>query len=326
LVVFGIIQIILGLMACLFIPFVLLTAVFSRKSLAGGMPVGSYVLSVATYALAAIVFITLGVGSIQARRWGHALTLILSWVWLIGGAVSTVMLTVFMPAGFMAGIQASGGSSADMPRGFIAVMLTIFIVFAAIFLVALPIAFVVFYRRKDVEETCRRRDPVERWTDRCPLPVLAVTLLFGGGAVYYTLMSFTTPMIPFFGKYLTGVRGGAACLFLAVLDAFLATFLFRLKLTGWWIAVVALLVRVASAILTFLRGGLLDVYSKMGMSSKQLEMMSVNPALRPGVMIWSSLVFTLLFLGYMIWIKRYFVRPAPASPAAPELLPEVPPG
>ena len=86
-----------------------------------------------------------------------------------------------------------------------AVIITLVIVFCAFFLVLVPIAFVVFYGRKDVADTCRRRDPVERWTDRTPLPVLGASVGFSSGSVYLLLIGLTTPMFPFFGRYLTGI-------------------------------------------------------------------------------------------------------------------------
>jgi hypothetical protein len=307
LVVFGIIQIVLGGLAALFIPLVLLGAVFSRR-MGGGMPPGNTVLSVASYALAAIGLITLGVGSIRACRWARALTLILSWIWLVSGSLGTIALTVLLPSAFMAAFTAAAANNPEapsLPRGLIAVILTVVIVVCAVFMVVLPIAFVVFYRRKDVAETVKHRDPRERWTDRCPLPVLALSLLFIGSGVYYLLMSVTTPIFPLFGRYLTGLPAGICLMLLAMLDGFLAYSLFRLQLTGWWIAVVAVALRWTSAIVTFARGDLLAVYRKMGLPQQQLQLMSANPMLRSTVFEYWTAAFGLMFLGYMIWVKRY---------------------
>jgi len=307
LTVFGIIQILLGLLAMLGIPFILLSALVSLKTTGSRMPVGSYLQGMSSYALMAALLITLGIGSLRARRWAWAITLITSWIWLIVGIVMTVMMTAVMPTAVVAAMKATG-SAAPMSRGVIAVVLTLIIVLFAVLLIATPAAFLIFYHRKDVEETCKRRDPHERWTDRCPLPVLAVSLIFSYAVVYYALDSFTVPIIPFFGRWLTGWQGALACLLLGALDAFIAISIFRLKIVGWWVALTALAVRLISSILTLLRGNLFEAYSKMGMPQKQLEMMGSNPAMRSGVMLWSTLVFTLALLGYLVWIKRYFAR------------------
>ena len=45
-----------------------------------------------SYATLAAAFATLGVGSILARRWARALTLILSWLWLVTGLLTMALV------------------------------------------------------------------------------------------------------------------------------------------------------------------------------------------------------------------------------------------
>lgn len=323
LTVFGIVQIILGLMALLFIPLMILTAVLARHSPGGGMPLRNLLSSVLTYTALAALCITLGVGSIRAKRWAWALTLVLSWTWLVTGALMTITMTAVLPTSFLAGMRVARSRMSNappMPTGVMAVMLTFIIAIATVFLVVLPIIFVVFYRRKDVEETVKRRDPIPRWTDRCPLPVLAAALLFASGAGFLFVTSFTTPLFPFFGRYLVGIRAAAILIPLAVLDATLAYLIYRLRVGAWWVATIVIVIRLISAALTFGRADLLQAYARMGWSSAQLEVLSANPAMRSHVFLWWGLAFSLLFLGYLIWIKRYFVGPvSPAIGAEPSL-------
>lgn len=317
----GIVQIICGGFAALAIPFVLLGALLARKTTGVALPAGTYMMTIVSYTFTAAVLITLGVGSIQARRWARALSLVLSWVWLLGGISITVVITAILPASFMEGFRRAASlnpSAPPPPTIFIAVILTLMIVFFAVFLVVLPLGLVLFYSRKDVEETCKRRDPVERWTDRCPLPVLAVSLLFACASPYHLLSSFTAPLVPFFGHYLTGVPGAVGCLVLFALDAFLALSFFRLRLTGWWVAVAALILRSISAAITNFRGNLLQAYSKMGWGQSQLEAMGSNPVFRSGMILWWSFGFTVLFLGYVIWLRRYF--PSAVAPPQSDVL------
>jgi hypothetical protein len=283
------------------------------------MPWGGYALSLVSYAFAAVVMITLGVGSIRARRWARALTLILSWACLFIGIMMTVFLTAMLPATFVTAVHrasAMNPNTGAMPTGVLAVILTFIIVLFSIFLIILPLAFLLFYRRQDVEDTVKHRDPVERWTDRCPLPVLAASLLFAWACPYYLMMSFTTPLIPFFGRYLTGMPGAVGCLVFAAVDAYLAYSLFRLQLTGWWVAMTALVLRTASAAITFARGNLLQAYSKMGWRDAQLQMMRESPMFRSHLILWWSVGFLLAFLGYMVWIRRYFRLPSDPMVAA----------
>jgi len=310
--VFGVIQLVMGALVLLGIPLILLGAIMSRRMTGAAMPLGTYFLGAMNYGVIAVILITLGIGSIRTRRWAWALTLVLSWIWLAGGIMGTILITAILPSAFASGFRRAATlnpSAGELHTGIVAAILTFVIVLLAVFLVVLPLIFVLFYRRKDVEDTCKHRDPVERWTDRCPLPVLAASLLFACGAAYYLLMSFTTPMVPFFGKYLTGIPGAIGCLTHGMIDAVLAIWFFRKRLLGWWIAIALLVLQAISAAVTFSRGDLLQAYSRMGWKSAQLQAMSDNPMLRGHLMLWWSLLFILLYIGYLVWVKRYLVAP-----------------
>jgi len=309
LTVFGIILILVGLFSAFLVPLSLLGVFLARKT-GGVMPAGSYVMNISIYALSAVALVTLGVGSIRARRWGRNLALIASWLWLVYGAVSLVMITAILPASFLAGFKTAAARNPQappLPTGVMAVILTFLIAIMAVFFVVLPIVLVVFYRRKDVEETCKRRDPLPSWTERAPLRVLAASILCAVGALYYFQVSFTIPIFPFFGKYLTGWPASIVCLALAALDGFLAFSLFKRQILGWWVTITALGVRIVALAITIRRGNLLEAYARMGWSPRQLQLMQTTGLYHSGGVLWFGLVFLLLFLGYLIWIKRYFV-------------------
>lgn len=313
LVVFGVFQIIVGLLTALLIPLAALGAFVSRLSSGGSMRPAQLLSAISTYAFAAAVLITLGIGSIQYRRWARALTVVISWYWLIMGALITVLLTAVMPVMMRTAMQAqrsaAGAPTASLSAGVMAVVITLIIVFMAFFLIVVPIAFLVFYSREDVALTCRERDPVERWTDRTPLPVLGASVVFCVGAIYFASVGLTTPIFPFFGRYLTGIAGTACFLVLAAIEGYLAVGSYRLKPIAWWIAVIALPIRLLSMVLTYLKADLMQAYSKIGMSDRQLNALSANPMLRGHVMLWWSLISLGIFFGYLLWIKRYFKTP-----------------
>jgi MFS family permease len=323
LVIFGVFQIILGLLAALMIPMVGLGAIVSRLAPGGGMRAGQFASALATYGFIAGVLIILGIGSVQTRRWAHALTLIISWYWLIVGALVTVLLTAVMPMALRAGLQTQrslpNAPPAELSTGVMAVIITVIIVFAALFLIVVPLAFVIFYSRSDVAATCRLRDPVERWTDRAPLPILGASVVFLVGALYSLMVGLTAPVFPFFGRYLTGLSGTACFLVLAALDAYLALAFFRLKIVAWWIAVLALPIRVFSMASTYVRANLLQAYSRMGFSDAQLRALNGNPMMRGHVILFWSLISMVLFFGYLLWIRGYFKQTIaePQSSALP---------
>ena len=315
LTIFGIFQIILGLLAALMIPLAALGAFMSRLVPGGATRPGQLVVAFASYASLAALFLTLGIGTVRMKRWAYALTLVISWYWMIIGALSTVLLTAALPVTMRSALEqaqrsAGGAPSNELSTGIMAVFVTVIIVVAAFFLVLVPIAFVIFYSRKDVAETCRRRDPVERWTDRAPLPVLGASVVYFAGALYMLLVGITTPLFPFFGRYLTGVAGTAGFLVLVILDIYLAFALLRLRLTGWWIAVLTAPVRMLSMILTYTKADLMQAYSKVGMSDAQVAMLNANPMFRSHVILWWSLLSLVIFFGYLLWLKRYFKTPA----------------
>lgn len=287
-----------------------------RRAAGPAAPLRSLAVSSLTYVLLAVVLITLGIGATRGRRWAWALNLILSWVWLISGVLITILLVVMLPSGVLAGMRSAAAqnpSAGPVPAGFMAVILTIMIVIASVFLIILPLVFLLFYRSRNVEQTCKHRDPVERWTDRCPLPVLALALLAAAGAVYYVVLGLTTPLFPFFGRYLTGLPGTAAFLIFAAVDAYVAFAFYRLKVMGWWVAMVFMALRLVSSALTARRGNLLEAYSRMGWSHEQLEAISMNPMFRGNSILWWSLAFMVIYLGFLLWLKRYFRAPAPSG-------------
>jgi preprotein translocase subunit SecG len=323
LVVFGIVEIIVGLLSGLMIPLAVLGAVVSRLNPGGGMRVGQIISGVSIYAFIAAGFLCLGIGSIQYKRWARALSLITSCYWLLSGTLLTVLMTAVLPLMMRTILQrqenTNPGASQEMTTGVMAVMLTFIIVFMAFFLIVLPIAFIVFYSRKDVAETCRHRDPVERWTDRSPLPVLGGSVVLAVGAVYLLVTAVTVPLFPFFGRYLYGISGAACLLGFAILDGSLAVAFYRLKSAGWWIAIFSLPVRLISMAITYGRADLMQAYSKMGLSDAQLQAYNSSPLSRSHVFLWWSLLSSIIIYAYLLWLKRYFK--AESMPQQPEALP-----
>jgi len=324
LAIFGVLQIILGLMAALMVPLIALGALVSRLGPAGSMHPRQFLSASATYVFLAVMFVWLGIGSLQTKRWARAVTLVVSWYWMILGVLLTILLTAALPVSVRAALQLQqntpGTPPAEVSAGVMAVILTLIIVFIAVVMVVVPIAFIVFYSREDVAATCRHRDPVPAWTDRTPLPVLGASIVFFVAALYLLATGFSTPVFPYFGRYLTGIAGAAGFLLMAALDGYLAVALFRLKPAGWWIAVLTVPIRLFSMALTYARADLMQAYSRMGMSDAELQMLQASPFFRSHVILWWSLVSLVIFFGYLLWIKRYFKIPS-AAPSAGEPIP-----
>ena len=118
----------------------------------------------------------------------------------------------------------------------------------------LPGIWMLFYRSKNVKMTCEVRDPVPRWTDRCPLPVLAVSLWAAVGTVAMLLFPiFYGGVLPFFGIFLSGISGSAVWLVIAVLWGYSARALYRLERSGWWILLAGTCLFSLSGFITYWR-------------------------------------------------------------------------
>ena len=99
LVGFGILQIILGGLCAILVPFMIIGMIVlavSKDSSAPPMNTATMIVGVLFYVLAAICFIWMGVGSIKARRWARALILVSSWLWLICGISGLFFMLLFM--------------------------------------------------------------------------------------------------------------------------------------------------------------------------------------------------------------------------------------
>jgi hypothetical protein len=322
LVVFGVAQIILGLLAALVVPLITLSAFMARLAPGGAMPPAQVISGAIFYAFVAALLLALGIGSVRMKRWARALTLVTSWYWLILGTLGTVWMTAALPVAMKTALAQARQNSAEtsspgITTGVMAVIITVMIVFFAFFLVVVPIAFVIFYSRDEVAETCRHRDPVERWTDRAPLPVLGASVAFFALSLRGLITGITAPMFPFFGHYLTGIPAAAVLVAFAALDLYLAVVLFRLRLSGWWIAIIASSARTLAVAFSYSRAGLMQAFSKMGWSDKQINTLNSSPLLRSRVSLWWSIIVMVAFFGYLLWLKRYFkTAETPTPPQA----------
>jgi hypothetical protein len=285
--IFGVFEIIGGAIAALLIPatlYFMLSPKIPRPAGAEGN--GLAVVSMcAWYAVGAVTLIVLGTGAIRARRWAWALNLILSWF----AVVASLALGVPTLGYVLATAESTGSGVAAS--------------FVFVFVISVPLLFLLFYREKDVELTCRQRDPIERWTDRRPLPVLAAALL-ALWAVCASLSSLAWTSLPSHGHLLTGWLDNALLLALAAAGIYAAVAMFKVHPSGWWVAIGA---EAVHAVRTFLQ---------LGQGSGTVTATS-GGAPQPGQQ-WASIsgwVMALIFTGanvaFLLWVRRYFPRRSP---------------
>jgi len=304
LIVCGSVQVLIGGLCALMAPLMLLVTLIPQP---GGTPASLQLMAPAVgfYGMVAVFFIWIGIGSILARRWARAVMLVCSWMWLIVGAMSMVNLLWMMPHMFD---QMPPGQ--QMPWGMILVTQIVTGGFAGCTYILLPLAFVLFYRSEHVWATCRYRDPKERWTDGCPLPVLALVIMFAFGAFSLVLMPFYNYAMPWFGVFLDGASGAIVLSGVALLEIYLVWGLYHRRVAAWWTAVLFVAVGSLSGFLTMAQTDLMELYERMGFPAEQLDMIKQTGMVeKMSSMWWVGIPFAVAFLGYLVYVKRYFGSP-----------------
>jgi hypothetical protein len=295
----------MGGFAALMVPMMLLSVALNPQP--GAASAAQMIPAAGMYAVIAVALIWLGVGSIRARRWARALTLVLAWMWLAMGALTLVMMIVWMPN--MSEMLAAQGN--QMPPQAMTVMYVMMFGTMGCMYLVLPGIFIAFYQRADVKATCDAKDPNVRWTDPCPLPVLSLSLLLGFGATSVIWSAGYGFVTPFFGIILRGVPGALCILGISLLFGYLAWATYKLKQQAWWATLGVMVLFGLSTIVSFTRLSLMDLYREMNFPEDQLKMMEDMGVLEMNIPLMMT-VYLAVFAGYLLWVRRYFFTDATA--------------
>jgi hypothetical protein len=273
--VFGVLEILFGMLAGLMIPLMLFGQIMASRLNQDAMPLRQTLQGMALYAVIAVTLIWVGIGSFQARRWARALSVIISWSWLLTGVVTVVSMIFLLPTMLKASQQQQG---APMPEVAQMIAKLVALTFIGFFFVVVPTIFVCFFQSRHVKATCEAYDPVPRWTDACPLPMLALSLWLGFSALALLLLPVTANgVLPVFGQLISGPVGWFGCAALAGALGYSAWAMYRLRKAGWWSAVGFICLGSASSFLTLSRVDLMDMYRLMGYGERQMDVISQYP-------------------------------------------------
>jgi hypothetical protein len=308
LVVFGVLEILIGVVCALFAVVVTLALVAASFSAPGEPPLDrmSIIAPLLVYGGGAVFFVWAGVGSIMARRWARAVMLMASSFWLVTGTLGYGLVLIMMP-GIFAGMQAG---KPELSPEILAITKFFMVVFRFLIGLAQPTLITYFYRSPHVKATCEHRDPVPRWTDRRPLPVLLLALLLGLGAPATMLSLLSANVVPLFGVILTGAAAVIFKLVMAALLAYLAKQIYDLKKAGWTALLVLSILGYLSSFVTFF---LMDAseffgryYEAMGYSSAQIEEMLKLSVLGNASLLWMTAIWTVVWTGYLVYVRKFF--------------------
>ncbi len=301
LILFGILLLIMGGLCALMLGFSILALNLSQSHGATTPPLSSMIIAYTVYAVLASVFIWLGIGSMTAKRWARALILIGSWITLIVGVFLLVFIATVMP-GFFDQLNQSG----ELEPQVMAIIQTIFYAFFAFIMVILPGIFILFYQSNHVKATCEHLDAHERWTDKCPLPVLALSIIFVSTIPSMLINLAHSAVIPVFGIFLSGIPGTILFLIVIVYLGFLAWGTYHLDIRSWWGALGLNIISSLSYIITLSRQGTMAMYEKMNIPPEELAAMKGLNIFQDSSFIVLIGASAILFTGYLLFVKRYF--------------------
>ena len=271
------------------------------------------ILATAMYGGMAIVLAVLGIGSILARRWARALLLIFSWGWLLIGLflVAGTLILISSP-GFAASMQAARpAGQAAMPVDTMKIFAFVSLGISGVFFLLLPGIWIFFYGSKHVKATCETRNPAPCWTDRCPLPVLAMSI----SLAFCVPMMLVFPLVyhgvlPFFGVLVSGTPGSIACVILALFWGYSAWALYTLRLHGWWMVFLSMCLFSVSSIITYSRHDITETYRLMGYPEQQIALLQKSNFFQGDRMLWVMLFSVLPWLLYLLWVRKFFGKKA----------------
>jgi hypothetical protein len=304
LVLFGVLEIAIG-----FICVLLILLMLAGLALGGRGPnpppgLSSVGTAIAVYALLAGGFVWLGIGSILARRWARAILLCGSAVALAGGTLGCAAMAFILPHMFDA--IAQQGQRPIQP-GALMMVKAFTAAFMVVVYIVIPGALFLFYRSPHVKRTCEARDPVERWTDLCPLPVLAFSMVMGLAGVALIGLMARFRGFPVFGIFVAGGWGVLLSLLMGAVMLYLAWGFYRLRIRAWWVALALQVLWALSSFATFWRTDVADLYARMGADPRTAAVSAQllgTPALR-----WMIALSVVCWMVWLLCLRRYFDAP-----------------
>ena len=195
----------------------------------------------------------------------------------------------------------------QMPKAAVMAVKCVMMTFMAVLYVIIPGLLVLFYNGRNVKATCEYRDSKVRWTDKCPLPVLAISLVTVGWAISMLWMAIYNWTIPFFGSILSGISGAIVILALILLLAYVAYGIYKLNIKAWWCALLIIIGWSLSTIMTLLRVGMRTYYEKMGISEQQLVLAQQHGNNIFGADMNLLLgIWAVVVIAYLLYVRKYF--------------------
>lgn len=247
----------------------------------------------------AACFTSVGIGTIMARRWARALGLIAAWCWLFIGVSAVTQLIFFPPPSpFPVDSEAYTAQQAIAP---------IMTLFMAVLYILIPALVIWVYSLQSVRTTCETVSPQSCWTDKVPLPVLALVILLVFGAILAPafMLLYSTPVTFFWGALITGAPALLITFFISALTLLTARYLYRLDMRAWYAALLIVLFSAASTILSGTPENMAKMYELLPQTLQTSQKLPTDFFSSP---LFSVACSQLGMFVYLAWIRKFFVR------------------
>jgi hypothetical protein len=182
-----------------------------------------------------------------------------------------------------------------------------FVIFVLVLLqVAFPVVGIAFYGAPSVQATCERLNPERSWTDRCPLPLLAMSFISIIGSFSIVFAGTTNYTVFVFGHVLSGFPGALVVALISAACGYVGWGAFTRKMHAWWSAYALIVLISASMMLTFSEMDIATMYDLMGYSAEQsLHLQQVYP-LNPATLTFMSCAWGIMASIYLVWVRDRF--------------------
>jgi len=304
LVVFGALEILLGLFC--FSLAMLLLIVVSANGLHGIKPI-HYSMAMGFLFYLTGWFIVMGLGSMKAQRWARALLLVGAWSSIFFGTLVLALILYVLPEVYS--LLADSGVLPPMAAlGALYFSVLVLILLQVVF----PLITIVFYGLKGVEATCERRNPEPCWTDRCPLPLLAVSFISALGCLSIVAGATTNYVVFLFGHLMHGAPGALMLAVVSVASGYIGWGAYTRRMHAWWGAYALIVLTSASMMLTFSEIDMETLYTHMGYSSSEIaRLLDIYP-FNPALFTFISCIWGVMACIYLVWVRDCF-RPEKAK-------------
>lgn len=298
LIVFGTVDILFGIF-CFTLAMALLVVVSSAGL--GGMKPAHFRMAMGFLCFLTGWFCTMGLGSIKARRWARALLLVGAWMAVFFGTLAMALALYVLPEMYTL-MEGSGFLSPTAALGMLYFAIFVLVLLQMVF----PIIGIAFYGSGSVRAACERRHPAPGWTDRIPLPLLAMGFVSITGSLSIVAAAPTNYIVFFFGHVVSGAAGFAVVALVSLACGYVGWGAFTRRMHAWWGAYLLVFMVSSSMMLTFSEMDMATMYAHMGYSAEQVENLRRFYPFSPAMLTYMSCAWGIMACIYLVWTRDCF--------------------